>query len=164
MLVVDEIIKLFGLSPQDKSLDEYLTNLNIVERPEFDENPEEWVLNREDGFILMFRAKHGYESLYGPTDAIGNMIFKEIRLYGPQNTGNFRPYQGKLPYGLNFEKNLEEIRQILGNPDFEDEPNTPERVLVWNNFKGTEIGMVLTSDETHMSYFSIRPVRRKHRL
>jgi len=159
---IEDAIQFFGYSSENKELDAYLTTLEISERPIFNENSEEWVLKREDGFILMFRAKHGYESLYGPVSSIGSMIFKQIRLYGPRNTDDFRPYQGKLPYGLHFERTLDEVKKILGNPDFEEEPNTPERVLVWNNFGGTEIGMVLTDDETHMSYLDIEPVKSKY--
>ena len=65
MLVFDDVVKLFGLSPQDKLLDTYLMRLNIVERPEFEENSMEDILREKDGYVLSFRAKHGYEKSWG---------------------------------------------------------------------------------------------------
>lgn len=161
MLAIEDVINLFGLSPQDEILDTYLTSQGLSERPEFEENPEEWVSKKEDGFILVFREKLGYEKLYGQTNAAGSMILAGVRLHGPQNANKFLPYTGKLPFGLGFGQTPEELTQLLGSPDFEDEPGTPERVLMWNNFKGLQIGMVLTPDEKNISYITIRPAQRK---
>jgi len=159
---IDEAIQFLGYSSENKELGAYLTTLGISERLIFDENPEEWLAKEEGGFILIFHEKYGYESLYGPTNVAGDMIFKGIRLYGPQNTDDFHPYKDKLPYGLDFEQNPDQIKKILGAPDFEDEPNTPKRVLIWNNFKGMEIGVVMNKDETQMSYFDIQPVQSRY--
>lgn len=163
MLVIEDAVKLFGLSPIDKSVDAYLTILGIEQRPEFDENPEEWLSKIEQGYILMFRAKHGYTRLYGATDAAGDMIFSGIRLHGPQNTNDFQPYLGKLPFGLHFEQGPDELKKTLGEPGFEDEPGTSQRTLSWNNFKELQIGIVLTADEKHCAYITFKPVQIKFR-
>jgi hypothetical protein len=162
MLVIEDAVKLFGLSPKDKSVDAYLNILGIEERPEFDENPEEWLSKLEQGYILMFRAKHGYTRLYGATNATGDMIFNGIRLHGPLNTNGFQPYLGKLPFGIHFEQSPDEIKKTLGTPDFEDEAGTSKRTLLWYSFKELQIGIVFTADEKDCVYITLKPVQYKY--
>ncbi|MFC5742962.1 hypothetical protein [Dyella tabacisoli] len=161
MLVVEDAVKLFGLSPQDPSVDAYLTMLGIDERPRFKEDPEEWLSEVEGGYILKFRAKHGYERLYGETNAVGDMVFSGIRLHGPQNINGFKAYVGKLPFGVHFEQGPDFLREILGRPSFEDDTGARDRVLLWNNIEELHIGVVLTADESKFCYIDISKAKIK---
>lgn len=160
MLLINDIIKLFGQSPQDKALDGYLMKLGISERPEFKENPEVWISDVKGGFILIFRERVGYEKLYGITNACGTMIFSGIRIHSTWNNNKFSAYSGALPFELDFNQSPEKIKQQIGVPDFEDEPNTPERVFMWNNIKNMQLGMVLAEDEQHVCYLTLKPARK----
>lgn len=161
MLIVEDAIKFFGQSPQDKPLDDYLIKLGIAERPEFEENPEEWVADDSNGFILIFREKFGYEKLYGSTKANGSMIFSGIRLHSSFNINKFSAYSGVLPFNLSFDQSPDKIKQVLGEPDFEDDPDTPERVFMWNKVRDMQLGMVLAKDEQHVCYMTLKPARKK---
>lgn len=161
MLIIEEAIKFFGQSPQDKFFNEYLTKIDINQRPEFIENPEEWIGRTNSGFILMFREKLGYEKLYGLTKASGSMIFVGVRLHSAFNKNNFSAYPGKLPFKINFNQSPDEVKRALGEPDYEDEPNTPERVFMWNEVHNLQLGLVLTNDEQHICYLTLKPTRKK---
>ena len=163
MLAIEEIINLFGQSPDDQALELQLTKLNINERPKFDGNPSEWVGKEKDGYLLMFRAKHGYEDSYGATNAIGNMILNGVRLFSADNKDGYSEYKGKLPFCIYLNKKPDELKEILGQPDFEDETGTPKRTFIWNNIQNVEIGVVFNRDETQIAWITIGAVKMHNR-
>lgn len=163
MEIINKVINLLGLSPEDQAVSLLLDEHKISERPQYEEAPMQWLSKEDEGFILKFDEKLGYERNYGHSLGSGTMVLSGLRVHGPLNTNGFAPYQGKLPCGLHFSQNFDEINRVLGTPDVEDDPGTPERVLAWNNVQGLQLGVVLTADEYHMCYLDIRLVKTKYR-
>ena len=90
-------------------------------------------------------------------------VLQEIRLQGPQNLDKVETFKGKLPFGLNFSQTIDEVLGTLGKPDIAGDPGSQKRVMVWNNFKNLQLGILLSRDEKHLRHLSILPVRKKFR-
>lgn len=165
---VEEAINHLGFGAEHHSLDQWLSKLAITQRPVFEENPMEWIDQKEEGYILMFSASFGYEERWGAVTGPGTMALSGIRLHSADNTHGYPTFEGYLPPELHFDMSISGAKAKLGTPDFDDEEDDDddERILVWYNViissKKMAIHMVFDRKSGKMKTISFEPVKLKH--
>jgi len=163
MEFIEQVIALFGYSPDTKELSAFLDEHNIRERPEYDPNdgtPMIWIEKKDQGYILQFGMASDFKDHRGPTFGVGAMVLEGVRLHGSLNSNGYAAFKEKLPFGLNFGLNADEIINELGQPDFVSAPEKPKRIMQWKNVNNFEVGIMLTSDFKYMNYLDVWPSRR----
>jgi hypothetical protein len=160
---IEEALNYFGCVSEHKEFDTYLESLSIPERPIFIENPMEWVNRKDEGFIFMFTARPGYEERYGKSRGEGNMVFEGIRLYAKQNTDGFLEYEGSLPFKLLFKQKIDEVKNILGTPNIDDEaPEEESRLCIWRKISMNggfiELSIVFLPNSGSITFITLAPV------
>jgi hypothetical protein len=169
MKFVEQIIALFGHSSDTKEMSDFLDKHNIHQRPQFAPNegaPEETIGKEDDGYSLRFGGRLSFEENIGPSVGdrdLGYFVLENIRLQGPLNMDKASEFKGELPFGLSFSQTADEIIEILGKPDFAEDPGTRKRVFVWNNVQNLQLGTVLSPDEKHMRHLEISPTPKEYR-
>jgi hypothetical protein len=158
-MIVEEAVNFFGHSVEDKAFDEYLTALGIQERPEFKENPMEWVGGKEDGVLFLFEGRLGHEESFGAAKDNGSMIFNGIRIHSANNSDNFFAYSGRLPADLKFENNLDETQTKIGVASGKRLNPKKQIVCTWDEPRdySYSLSIIFLPEEKGISFINIKP-------
>ena len=162
--MIEEAINFFGHAAEFKDLDSYLATLGVNERPTFSENPYEWIARNDEGYILMFEARHNYENTWGNVTGNGSMVFAGVRVHSQLNNAGCAGYVSPLPSPLSFEQRVDDAVTALGTPSFDDEATGDENGLcTWNNLHLGKDNVFLSinflPNDGTVSFLTIKPVK-----
>ncbi|MCK4165437.1 hypothetical protein HFK89_24065 [Ralstonia pseudosolanacearum] len=163
-MIIEEAIGFFGHTADSAKLDEYLASLGVKERPQFNENPYEWVARNEEGYILMFEARHNYEETWGTVIGNGSMVFAGVRVHSKENNAGCAEYASPLPSPLSFDQKHHDVLAHLGAPSFDDEATGDEnRLCTWNKVRLGKSDVFLSvnflPNDGSVSFLTIKPVK-----
>ncbi|AXW36139.1 hypothetical protein HFK83_24905 [Ralstonia pseudosolanacearum] len=161
---IAEVIEFFGHAADSEGLDEYLTKLGVEERPKFTENPYEWVARNEEGYVLMFEARHNYEEAWGKVIGNGSMVFAGVRVHSKSNNVGCAGFASPLPSPLSFDQKRHDVLAELGDPSFDDEADGDEnRLCTWNKVRLGKADAFLSvnflPNDGGISFLTIKPVK-----
>lgn len=151
---IEELTSFFGLPPENKDFDNYLTTHGILDRPRFTSSPVESVNWKDGGLSLVFRTLNGYQKSWGEAREQGVFIFFSLQAYGAENDSGFSPFQGKLPFNLTFETTFKEAKEIFGEPTV-DFSSGESHIYVWYGYHGDTISLCFLPNNKGISFFDI---------
>lgn len=151
---IHELIEFFGLPPENKEFDNYLSSNGIFERPRFTSSPVESINWESGGLSLLFETINGYQESWGKAREQGVFIFSNIQAYGSENDSEFSPFQGQLPFNLTFHTTLTEAKKIFGEPTV-DHTSGPNHVYVWYGYHGDTISLCFLPNDRGISFIDI---------
>lgn len=163
-MIIDEAIGFFGHAADSDKLDEYLAKIGVQERPKFTENPYEWVARNDEGYILMFEARHNYEDAWGQVIGNGSMVFAGVRVHSQDNNVGCAGYSAPLPSPLSFNQMHHDVIAHLGEPSFDDEATGDEnRLCTWNKVRlgngEVFLSVNFLPNDGSISFLTIKPVK-----
>lgn len=151
---INELIQFFGLPPESKNFDTYLSNNGILDRPKFTSSPVESIDWEEGGLSLVFETMNGYQESWGKAREPGVFIFSSLQAYGADNDSGFRSFQGELPFNLTFNTTLAAARKIFGDPTV-NHKSGQNHIYVWYGYHKNTISLCFLPDNKGISFFDI---------
>lgn len=145
-MLAGEAIKFLGFPYEVKEFDSYLTSIGILERPDWKISPMATCRNVEGGFSFLFGSKATYEKYFGTAITGGNMIFEGFSMYSSKNFDGLKGYSQVLPFGLNFDMKLEEVRALLGDQNKDQLSGSNNTTYSWFNYNKMAISVCFLFD------------------
>ena len=155
---VEQALAFIALPMMNASVDRFLSDAAIEERPAFEEDSTIFLENKAGGFAFEFTELSLFEEAYGKAREKGVFIMSRIFVASKEFGDGYDNFLGRLPFDLKFGMSLTDAERFLGKANDEDLGDWND--VNWRKFKGYDLQLSFTTDSDRLVSLSIGSINQ----